>query len=338
MFTYKQYSKLVTRIVLSIAILIGITIQNAQADLLITLGDPPSVLRYDLTGNFLGDFVTPGSGGIDLPQMLTYGPDGNLYVASFGSQNVLRYNGVTGEFIDVFVPAGSGGLGGAFGVTFGPDGNLYVTSYFYSSPPGVRRYNGKTGTFIDVFVQGEFHTPAFGPDGNLYVTSSTGVLRFDGKTGLPYPAPGESGAFFAPAFEGPLTFGPNGDLFLMSDCRTVARYDRTTGAFISTFITDVPLPFDQCISGMAFGPDGNFYITGYYSTVYRYDGKTGAFINSFGSGQRGTISLTFTPLPTNKDQCKNGGWRNYGFKNQGQCIQYVNTQNEHNHGDNHNQR
>ena len=33
--------------------------------------------------------------------------------------------------------------------------------------------------------------------------------------------------------------------------------------------------------------------------------------------------------PTNKDQCKNGGWMNFNsprtFKNQGDCIQYVNT-------------
>jgi len=28
--------------------------------------------------------------------------------------------------------------------------------------------------------------------------------------------------------------------------------------------------------------------------------------------------------PTNKDQCKKGGWRQFGFKNQGQCIAFVN--------------
>jgi hypothetical protein len=37
------------------------------------------------------------------------------------------------------------------------------------------------------------------------------------------------------------------------------------------------------------------------------------------------------PVPTNKDQCKDGGWQNLfradgsSFKNQGDCIQYVNT-------------
>ena len=31
------------------------------------------------------------------------------------------------------------------------------------------------------------------------------------------------------------------------------------------------------------------------------------------------------PLPTSKDQCKNGGWRQFGsmFKNQGQCVAFV---------------
>jgi HD-GYP domain-containing protein (c-di-GMP phosphodiesterase class II) len=28
-------------------------------------------------------------------------------------------------------------------------------------------------------------------------------------------------------------------------------------------------------------------------------------------------------LPTNKDQCKNGGWAQYGFPNQGQCVAFV---------------
>jgi hypothetical protein len=30
-------------------------------------------------------------------------------------------------------------------------------------------------------------------------------------------------------------------------------------------------------------------------------------------------------LPTSKDDCKNGGWKAYGFKNQGDCISFVAT-------------
>jgi hypothetical protein len=32
-----------------------------------------------------------------------------------------------------------------------------------------------------------------------------------------------------------------------------------------------------------------------------------------------------THKPTHKYQCKNGGWKDYGFNNEGQCIKYLNT-------------
>ena len=33
------------------------------------------------------------------------------------------------------------------------------------------------------------------------------------------------------------------------------------------------------------------------------------------------------PMPTNKNQCKKDGWKNYGttFKNQGDCVSFVAT-------------
>ena len=39
----------------------------------------------------------------------------------------------------------------------------------------------------------------------------------------------------------------------------------------------------------------------------------------------GDITVTDTqPLPSSKDQCKNGGWKTYGaFKNQGDCVSFV---------------
>jgi hypothetical protein len=42
---------------------------------------------------------------------------------------------------------------------------------------------------------------------------------------------------------------------------------------------------------------------------------------------RGDIVVTDAPpLPTSKDQCKNGGWRTYGvFENQGDCVSFVAT-------------
>jgi hypothetical protein len=38
----------------------------------------------------------------------------------------------------------------------------------------------------------------------------------------------------------------------------------------------------------------------------------------------GDITVVDAPTPTNKEQCTHGGWKLFGFKNQGQCIAFVN--------------
>ena len=213
------------------------------ADLLVSsTGATSSVLHYNgSTGAFIDAFVSPGSGGLSDPQGLAFGPDGNLYVGSFGTSSVLRYNGSTGAFIDAFVPSGSGGLFGPFGLVFGPDGNLYVNSHETGS---VLRYNGTTGAFIDAFVtsgSGGLSFPeslVFGPDGNLYVDSFNvnGVLRYDGTTGafLDVFVASGSGGMAGPTG---MVFGPDANLYVGSFAtNSVLRYNGSTGAFIDAFV------------------------------------------------------------------------------------------------------
>jgi hypothetical protein len=38
----------------------------------------------------------------------------------------------------------------------------------------------------------------------------------------------------------------------------------------------------------------------------------------------GDIKVVDAQAPTTKDQCKGDGWKQFGFKNQGQCIAFVN--------------
>jgi hypothetical protein len=130
------------------------------------------VLKYDgLTGQFLGDFIAPGSGGISQANALLFAADGHLYVASNGNNAVLRYRGPLetspGAFIDTFVTPGSGGLvwTAGDGLKFGPDGNLYVSSRDTNS---VLRFSGATGAFQETVVM-----PG---EGGL---SRTGGLTFD---------------------------------------------------------------------------------------------------------------------------------------------------------------
>ena len=61
-------------------------------------------------------------------------------------------------------------------------------------------------------------------------------------------------------------------------------------------------------------------------------GRSAGDCSPLGGAVSGTVSsgdvvvVDAPPLPTSKEQCKNGGWRNFpGFKNQGDCVSFVAT-------------
>ena len=43
-----------------------------------------------------------------------------------------------------------------------------------------------------------------------------------------------------------------------------------------------------------------------------------------GTLQIGNCTPPPPPTPTSKTQCMNGGWQSFAFKNQGECIAFVN--------------
>ena len=70
-----------------------------------------------------------------------FGPDGNVYVASFFDDSVMKFNFKTGEWMGTFAI-------NCFGpemIEFGPNGDLYVASYFGDS---VDRFDGRTGAWV----------------------------------------------------------------------------------------------------------------------------------------------------------------------------------------------
>ncbi len=142
---------------------------DGHLDLYVGSFGTDSILHYDGTsGAFLGAFVASGSGGLAGPGGMSFGPDGNLYVARYYSDQpaVLRFQGpggtAPGAFIDTFIPPGSGGMRTCFFAIFGPDGNgdeqldLYVADSDFKGVngkrAGIKRYDGVTGAFIDTFV------------------------------------------------------------------------------------------------------------------------------------------------------------------------------------------
>jgi hypothetical protein len=257
----------------------------------ISISDATAIEGED-TLKYIDQFVADGSGGLSVPRMSTFGPDGNgdgvddLYVASRLTNDILRYDGSTGAFLDTFVPPGSGGLIGPGDLEFGPDGKLYVSSF---EGDKVLRYDGQTGAFLDVIadgVDGALGLSFGGSDGALYIATHFGgqVFKYDDDSGLSlFVPPGSGGLEHARQ----ALFGPDGngdgneDLYVAGGPNgRVRRYDGLTGAFIDVFATLQTLP--AC--WLEFGMDGYLYVStdsaGQYSLV-RFDAQTGALVDTF---------------------------------------------------------
>jgi hypothetical protein len=155
----------------------------------------------------------------------------------------------------------------------------------------------------------------------IYVIDpATGVALLIGRTGV-------TGATLA--------FGPDGTLY-----QTSAEFDQA-GNFIHGFLntldpntgavltTSAPFTLHH-VGGLAVRPtDGVIFASGgdeggIYTLSPNGVQTLVGFTNAGGVGD-----LDFTPQPTSKDQCKSGGWSRFNFpfrfKNQGDCIQFVNT-------------
>ncbi len=255
--------------------------------LLVSSGTNDRVLRYRFRGGAPEVLVASGAGGLNGPSGLVCRPDGNVYVVSQQTNQVLRYDAMSGASGGVFVAAGSGGLNTPVDIAAGSDGNLYVASY---STDQVLRYSGMDGSFLDVFVPATagLNGPTgltFGPDGHLYVASRDGdkVLRFDGATGasLGTFVTAASGGLDAPRG---ISFGPDGHLYVGEEVHdSVRRYDGATGAPLGVFVAAGAGGLDRA-NDVAFGPDGNLYVASYNSNrVLVFDGATGTFLRELPS-------------------------------------------------------
>lgn len=103
--------------------------------LFVSVEHSDAVYRFDATsGANEGYFVPPGSGGLDAPTWMDFGPQGDLYVKSSGNNRILAYDRVTGEFARVYLDGDAAGIDiGSFDFrdsvsatpTFGPGSNLF---------------------------------------------------------------------------------------------------------------------------------------------------------------------------------------------------------------------
>src|SRR5262249_8993235 len=108
----------------------------AGSKLYISSYNSSSVIRTSVSTGITDALVPTHGSGLDSPQGLTIGPDGNVYVSSRGTNSIMRFDASSGAPLPSqgntgadFVPAGRGGLSLPQSSSFGPDGNFYVASY-----------------------------------------------------------------------------------------------------------------------------------------------------------------------------------------------------------------
>ena len=257
-----------------------------------------SVLRYSPTGQFLG--VAASGNGLTRPYGNAFGPDGSLYVSSFRTNQILRFDGSTGNFLGVFATDNNNGLGSANGLNgpngllFGADGSLYVATEGTA--------NSVSGDLVFPYQSQVLRYSAEQVAGILPTTTPTVFIS------QPNPLP-ESFNFVSLLG---LVLAPNNDILVSDFAGGIRRYN-TAGNLVETISTNYTgtNPSNNFIGGLTFGSgvsQNNLYVAGFdftQSNLGSVLGYTGALGNpsSFtgnvytNSSLVRSIGITSVPVP-----------------------------------------
>jgi DNA-binding beta-propeller fold protein YncE len=305
---------------------------------------PPSVSQFDVGAGALSPkspaTVATGAG----PLGIAVSPDGgSVYVG--GATGVSQYDVGAGGALSPKSPATVATGGSAIGVAVSPDNHsVYVATNVLSNNAvvgSVAQFDvGAGGTLLpktpaSVAAGSGALGVAVSPDGgSVYVTNffSNDVSQYDVGAGgalspkSPATVTTGSGAVH-------LAVGPDGGSVYVTNRLSVSQYDVSAGGALSPK-SPATVATGGSSSGVAVSPDNHsVYVTnGFDDSVFQYDVGAGGVLTpkspaTVATGDvPGVVAVRPAPqVPTSKEQCKNGGWRNFPqFKNEGQCITFVN--------------
>lgn len=230
-----------------------------------------AVLRYSPTGEFLG--VAASGGGLIRPYGNAFGPDGSLFVSSFRTNEILRYNPTTGAFLSVFASDNNGGLGtlnglnGPNGLLFGSDGSLYV-----ATEGGANTVNGdSTFPYASQVLR-------YSPAQVAGLTSTMNPSVFIDQPALLPESPGYISLLG-------LALSPTEDSLYVSDFAAGVRQYDLDGNLISVLSTNYTgtTPSTNSIGSLTFGSGANsddLYVIGFdannLGSVLAYAGAQGS--------------------------------------------------------------
>ncbi len=256
----------------------GVQAQTA-IQVLVNSRGTSAVKSYDENGNYTGDFISTGYGGLSYPEDILFHPDGRVLVTGYGNSAIKQYDGVDGTYLGEFSSGYT--LDSPSKMSIGPDSLIYVTQWGSTQNKVVRF--GLDGVFVDEFTSigapnGLGHT--WDADTNFYISlygngGNGEVHKFD-------PQGNDLGTFInTTILQGPtnIWWDTNGDM-LVEDWTVgkVLRYD-ASGQYLGEFVTGMTNP-----EGIAFLPDGTFLIGDWgQDAVHRVD-NTGQLLGYFCAG------------------------------------------------------
>jgi len=286
----------------------------------ILVADPGSgtIRHYSASGAFIDEFAS----GLNSPSWITADRIGNIYVSEHDGQRISVFSPTGANLLTITTPYKPGG------VQVGPDGTIYVADYFGGK---IFRYSA-SGTDLGLFastplVQTDFM--AFDAGGNLYVTGVTDslleVVRRVSPTGADL-------GDFVTGFSGPsgIAFDAAGNLYVASFNSDIIQKYSALGADLGPFAA---LGLSASMFGIAFDASGNLYVANFAERSIHKFSPAGVeqlpvFISTGLDPRSRPRDLVIVPrgaAPTAKEDCKEDGWQSFDFKNQGDCIQLVNT-------------